>query len=360
MNKRILLFSSVEWNWMKQRPHFLASELAKQGCCVTYLAINPEESRNEQLAENLQLCEITDVRGYMRTMIMRIVARNKISIILRKSLFDTVILTNPVQLQMLPKRIYKRAQLVYDCMDLMPAFYEGKRKQLIEATEAVLCHCADVITASSSVLGQYLVDKYGIPKEKCHIICNALCPEDCQKAMESKKIENIRHPAMIYMGSADYWLDLQTLEKFMRGQSRWHLYIVGNVKPEIKLILNSLPNCHILGKLDHLEALRYVNSSDVALLPFRTGGLVDMVDPVKLYEYLALDKPVVSTYWPALDHFKSMGKIAFYHGETDFANQLENVQKAAVECEKNIDIVKFANKNSWENRAKDLLNFINQ
>ena len=110
----------------------LAIEMAEQGHSVVYLAINPQKNRNEQLLNNLWLCEISNVRGYMRAGVMRFVARCKIALRLRKRPVDVVILTNPVQLQMLPERIRKRAVLIYDCMDLIPAFYTGKRRALVE------------------------------------------------------------------------------------------------------------------------------------------------------------------------------------------------------------------------------------
>lgn len=356
MNKKVLFFSSVEWSWMKQRPHFLAEELAKAGCEVTYLAINPHGSCDEEIASRLRVCEITKVCGYMRTPLMRMLAKMKIAHCLRKQQFDIVIVTNPVQLEMLPQRIVKPAKLIYDCMDLIAAFYQGRKKKLVEKLEKVLCEKADGITVSSSTLKDFLIRHYAVPEEKCRLIYNALFPEDCEKAAKSPEIDGMKHPSMIYMGSIEQWLDLEVLSEFMEKNPQWHLYMVGNVKAVLQGVLRKIPNCQLVGKLDHLEALEYVNSADITLLPFRVGGLVDMVDPVKLYEYIAMEKPIVSSYWPALEHFRGKGNIVFYQGKEDFSEKVHSLWlNKKITC---YDPERFVAENNWTKRANDLLEFI--
>jgi glycosyltransferase involved in cell wall biosynthesis len=74
--------------------------------------------------------------------------------------------------------------------------------------------------------------------------------------------------------------------------------------------LRGLPNVHFLGARPHDQILRYVRAFDVCMLPTAktTWGL--HCKPIKLMEYLAMDRPVVATDTPAADQFRDCVHIA--------------------------------------------------
>ena len=59
-------------------------------------------------------------------------------------------------------------------------------------------------------------------------------------------------------------------------------------------------NIHLLGRRPYSELPRYLAGFDCCLIPFRASPLTAAVSPVKLYEYLAAGKPVVSTPLPSV------------------------------------------------------------
>jgi hypothetical protein len=62
--------------------------------------------------------------------------------------------------------------------------------------------------------------------------------------------------------------------------------------------------------VEHARLAHAVADAHALLLPFRIDDLTRAVDPVKLYEYIALGKPIAASHWPALDRFASM--VTFY------------------------------------------------
>jgi hypothetical protein len=54
------------------------------------------------------------------------------------------------------------------------------------------------------------------------------------------------------------------------------------------------------------------------MLPFRVDELTRAVDPVKLYEYVALGKPILASYWPALERFAPF--VTFYRDTTQLVD----------------------------------------
>lgn len=343
--KHLLYFSCVAWDTMQQRPHFIAKELGKLGYRITYLVIGTKNTRRFCPEKNVSVVEVSMIRGYMRSFAVRIVSRLALLFLLPQTRFDAVILTNPVQLNLIPQR-WKKLPFFYDCMDLMTGFYQGKKKKLMEESERVLCNCARHILASSLPLKEYLEEQYGTPAERITTVFNAADPEDCMKA---EILPGVKHPALIYMGAVEWWVDLPLLKSFMDVEPVFHLYVVGDGNEEQKNLLSEIRNCHYLGRLPHKEALSYVKSADVALMPFLPCPLIDNVDPIKLYEYLALGKPVVSSFWQSVERFSDNPRITFYFRKEEFPNA---VKTAALQTEESLTAKEFLHENSWSVRTK--------
>jgi glycosyltransferase involved in cell wall biosynthesis len=63
-------------------------------------------------------------------------------------------------------------------------------------------------------------------------------------------------------------------------------------------VLDGVPNVHLLGARPYDEVPAYLEAFDAAIIPFKLNGLTEDTNPIKLYEYLAAGKPVISTPLP--------------------------------------------------------------
>jgi glycosyltransferase involved in cell wall biosynthesis len=54
-------------------------------------------------------------------------------------------------------------------------------------------------------------------------------------------------------------------------------------------------NIHFLGLKKQIDLPSYLYYSDYAILPFKTDEIGKYVSPLKLFEYIAMNKPVIST-----------------------------------------------------------------
>ena len=112
---------------------------------------------------------------------------------------------------------------------------------------------------------------------------------------------------------------------------------------------------HLLGKKDYPVLPTYLKAFDVAVIPFKINDLTTGVNPVKLYEYLAAGKPVVSSKLPEVLPFAPAVKLASTPAE--FVAQVEEAladNTPAGVAER----VALAEENSWENRAEVMSNAI--
>lgn len=343
--KKLLYFSSVGWTWIKQRPHFLAEGLAKKGCNITYLAMQHGIiGNNTKMAGTLQIEEPFLLRGYMRCRFIRFINRFLLTRSLQKEYFDAIILTNPIQLTMLPKHL-KTREIYYDCMDLICDFYNGRQRRLIQYQEEILCQKATAIFASSLPLLQYLQSTYGLNAEKLTPLFNGYAPESCA---HSRTVPiHMAMPSVVYIGTIAEWLDVEALKYLSQLYPELTVYLVGPIKSGMQECLRSeIPNCILTGPLPHEEALAYAAHASAVVIPFIPNRMIEMVDPVKLYEYIALGKAVISSRWAALERFQLYHNLMFYDSPASFArNVFYQIGKSYPPPKR------FAAENAWSQRV---------
>jgi glycosyltransferase involved in cell wall biosynthesis len=71
-----------------------------------------------------------------------------------------------------------------------------------------------------------------------------------------------------------------------------------------------LPNVHLLGQRPYETVASYMAACDVLLMPWNRSEWIRACNPVKLKEYLAVGRPIVSTSFPELSHYKGLIRVA--------------------------------------------------
>ncbi|HPU35822.1 MAG TPA: glycosyltransferase, partial [Bacillota bacterium] len=115
-------------------------------------------------------------------------------------------------------------------------------------------------------------------------------------------------------------LDQDLLAAAARAHPDWTLVLIGPVDTETST-LAGFPNIHLLGHRDYQLLPSYLKGFDAAVIPFRVNELTRGVNPVKLYEYLAAGKPVVSSDLPEVRAFGEM--VALARTPEEFVQKLE-------------------------------------
>lgn len=154
----------------------------------------------------------------------------------------------------------------------------------------------------------------------------------------------------------DYKLLKLTCEYFP-----FHLVVVVGKYEESDIIkhrLDVIPNLLILGNRRHEAIPSYLKMAHVTIIPYLCNELNRSVYPLKLNEYLAMGKPVVSTkFSPDLDSFADLIYIS-----SNYEQFLEGVELALLENDpqKGKNRVRVAAQNSWEKRVIHLQSLIKQ
>ena len=117
----------------------------------------------------------------------------------------------------------------------------------------------------------------------------------------------------------------------------------------------------LTGKVDFDEIPKYLSAADACILPSKINDIMRHIVPIKLYEYMAARKPILSTPLPGvMKEFEGHDGIIYCnYGEAMINTALEIKKNRVLEKlgEKNFQYVK---KRDWDLLAKDFEEIINE
>jgi UDP-galactopyranose mutase len=180
--------------------------------------------------------------------------------------------------------------------------------------------------------------------------------QSVKRAPEPAELHALPRPIVGYLGSYDSRLDWNLVEGMAGARPGWSFVFVGGGYTSPR---RRHPNLHLLGNRSYPEALRYVNAFDLALIPFVRDRLTDAVCPAKLFDYLALGKPVLSTPLPAVCEIAGEGPEV-YRGSTveDFLRNADRALHEAPDAARAREAL--AASLTWEVRADRAMNWIGE
>lgn len=208
------------------------------------------------------------------------------------------------------------AGVIYHCIDDYSEFEAAPRDAIAEL-ENRMCNLADLTVVSSRRL-------FKRQRHRARAIAYVPHGVDHQHFAPAPtpvppELDGIPRPIAGFVGRLANWIDLELVEQCARSLPTWSFVLVGPTNRPLDR-LTALPNVRWLGAKPYTEVPRYIAHFDVCLAPFTTSVLVDSVNPLKVYEYLAGGRPVVSTPIPELEPLRGVVRIVS-HG--DFARALQ-------------------------------------
>ena len=134
-----------------------------------------------------------------------------------------------------------------------------------------------------------------------------------------------------YSGHVSNRLDLPLLRSLALARPQWQWLFAGSewdagCRDELAA-LKALPNVHFLGLLPVQEVPGFIAACDVCLIPYRINDETRAISSLKLYEYLAAGKPVVSARVPAAEEQARVVHIA----AGDVVSWLDEIEHALAE-----------------------------
>lgn len=112
-----------------------------------------------------------------------------------------------------------------------------------------------------------------------------------------------------YFGSLHDWIDFELIDWLARERPQWSFLLVGHAASDLG-VLATLPNVRLAGAQPYASLPAWAKAFDVAIIPYRLNRQVANANPLKLREYLATGKPVVSVRNAEIEKFARWVRIA--------------------------------------------------
>jgi glycosyltransferase involved in cell wall biosynthesis len=186
------------------------------------------------------------------------------------------------------------------------------------------------------------------------LVPNGVEPGHFAKALQEDTsvpddIRDISTPIVGFIGNIIYWLDFELIRHLALERPAYSFVFIGPVASQSDVsILSELPNVHFLGYRPYANLPNYLKAFDVCINPFKVDALSASVDPLKVYEYLAAGKPVVSVDMPAMSRFG--GAVFTATDRSMFLELLDNAINNSRDVSLIAKRVSCASQHSWENR----------
>lgn len=288
------------WNVpLYQRPQHVALELAKQKCLVLYevTTFTDNVKTIQKVQENLYLVNFNN-KEYAKLIFNALNELNKPKYL---QIYST---QWQISLAELKKYISLGYKVIYEYIDELSADIIGTKQlpqNIIDKFEYCLKDTKNVyVVATADKLYQDIQNKRGQNKlifstngvdyEFFQNFNNYHVDEEFKEIIANGKI-NIG-----YYGALAKWVDYELLRKISQT-NKYNILLFGSKYDDSydNSKIDNEENIYYLGVRDYKVLKFYAKNIDILTIPFLINDITKSTSPLKLFEYMALHKPIVST-----------------------------------------------------------------
>lgn len=129
------------------------------------------------------------------------------------------------------------------------------------------------------------------------------------EARPPEELARVPHPRIGYIGNLEpHRVNHALLHRIAQELPQMHLVIVGpgELAPE----LAAQPNVHRFPQQPYDRVAQFMAACDVLIMPWNNNAWIRACNPIKLKEYLAVGRPVVTTPFEELRRYRSFVRVA--------------------------------------------------
>lgn len=356
---KILYISHVNWDWIKQRPQFLAEEMAQRSQ-ITYVykqILGRKRAFGNPRSKKIKYCVVYQL-PFSRLRFIRnlnkIIYQFAVNRIVREEKPEVIWTSDCYNVSILKYNI----KTIYEVIDLYGEMSPiSEIREEIFANEGCMLQKADHVVVTSSYIQEFLKNKYRIKDDKISLVRNGVSlKQNFLKKHESKKISGEK-VKLAYIGTVANWFDWGVVKYSLDLMPEIEYHLIGPIsdRPNFELPEDRIK---FYGPIKHVQLSNIAQHMDILVMPFLVNEIVKAVDPVKLYEYVAFAKDIICVKYSEVERFADY--VYFYNNKEEFVDSIKKIREEKTIKYSLDHAADFLLQNNWEKRAIAAIQICNE
>ena len=362
---RIIIWrSNFGWNVpLFQRPQHISLGLSKQKCLVFYEVTHFTDKIKdlEEINKNLILINLEN-KSIQKRLFTKLQKIDKPKYIQIYSTDWNMRLTD------LKKYVEKGYKIIYEYIDEINPILSGTKDipiNIKEKYEYMLSDKENVfVVVTADKLKEDIEEKRGM--EKLVFACNGVDYEHYQnidKTFEfDKKFKEILYqnkPIIGYYGAFASWFDYEMVSNLAKQRPEYNVVLIGS-KYDNSLEesnIEKLDNVFYLGTKDYKILKNYADKFNVCTVPFIINDITKTTSPLKIFEYMALGKPIITT---DMNECRKYQSVMIAKNKEEFISLIDKAISLNTKSNREyFEILKKeALENTWQEKTKDIIKLL--
>lgn len=356
--KRVIIFENHfgYYNIMLQRPQHLLRNCGDSETLVIYNSYYNVDFKNRarvtKIDESVYVLDLFYYRRYLLDSIIKIPNR-----------YLCVYSTDTVPYSRIEEYLKKDFRIIYEYVDDINGDLISKKKieSILKRHELLLVDARVLTVATADKLYENV--RLKVPASNVVKISNGA---QCAKFTPGTRTDDreflnwIREDTVKagYYGALANWVDYNLLKR-LADEKNVQIILIG-VEHDDSLAKSGIleyENVRYFGKKAYESLAGYVEFFDVCMIPFVINEITKATSPVKLFEYMAMEKPVVST---ALPECIKYDPVCIAHSQDEFIKAVFECRTVREDQERKERLSRCAWENDWSAKAEELKRCLSQ
>ncbi len=343
-----------------QRPQHIANNLSKNKCLVLYevTTMTDKIKTIEKLQDNLYLTNFNNIA--LNKIIMKELSKRNIPKYIQLYSTDWKLTVENIE-----NYLNNGFKFIYEYIDDISPELAGTKdipKNITDKYQYAMKNKNVYVVVTAEMLKQDVIKQRG---EKNLIFSSngvdtsffETYDKDFKFEQEFTNILANKKINLCYYGALAKWFDYDLIKEIAKTD-KYNIILFGikydesydeNIKNE--------KNIYFMGPRDYKILKNYAKKMDILCVPFKINNITRATSPVKLFEYMALEKPIVTTDMNECRKYKS---VLIGKNHKDFLKKLEEATKLEKDKEYIKLLQKEAKENDWSNKAKAIIEEISK